>query len=276
MAIGIRALRPHVAVRGVGLLFLLFLLLPLLALFISLTPATVLEVFKPGAAATGSVRQPLLTSLQALGCTLVVVVGCGTPLAHSLARSRGPYRQALELLVLIPFAMPPLVLGLLLVAVYGPYGMIGGRLGAAALALVNSFWALCLAQLYEAAPAYVLAAAAAFAQVDRRHEQTSWLLGVAPAATFRRVTLPLAAPGLAVALAFAVVRALGAFGAVLVVAYHPVSLPLAVWLGLEERGLPQALPIAAILLVVTLPLPLAAAVWGYRAQRRTDLSPPAV
>ena len=274
MPISARALR--LALPGVGVIFLLFLLLPLLALFIGLTPAAVLGAFQPGAAATGSVRQPLLTSLEALGCTLVVVILGGTPLAHLLARSHFPRRQALELLLLIPFAMPPLVLGLLLVTVYGPYGIIGARLGPAALALVNSFWALCLAQIYEAAPAYVLAAAAAFAQVDRRYEQASWLLGCAPAATFRRVTLPLAAPGLAVALALAVVRALGAFGAVLVVAYHPVSLPLAVWLGLEERGLPQALPIAAILLLVTLPLPLGAALWGYRAQRRTDLSPPAI
>jgi molybdate/tungstate transport system permease protein len=185
-------------------------------------------------------------------------------------------RHTGELLLLIPLSIPPLVLGLLLISVYGPYGFIGARLGQFSQMLVNSFWGLCLAQCYEAAPAYILAAQAGFLQVDHRLEQMSWLLGKNRWTTFRRITLPLAAPGLAAGFAFAVVRALGAFGAVLVIAYHPTSLPLAIWLGLEERGVPQALPVAAILLIVTVPFPLLATLWGYYAQRHAHLPPAAL
>lgn len=259
----------------IGGAFLLFLLLPLAALVTSLDPNGLHTALTPGATATGSALPALWTSLRSTAIVLTLTILLGTPLARGLARAGFPVRQIGELLLLVPLAMPPLVLGLLLVGVYGPYGVIGDRLGAAAMALVNSFWALCLAQLYEAAPAYVLAAQAAFAQVDRHLEQSSWLLGHNPWATFRRIVVPLAAPGLAAGVALATARALGAFGAVLVIAYHPVSLPLAVWLGLEERGLPQALPVAAVLLAVTLPLPLLAALWGYRAQRRVDLPPTA-
>jgi molybdate/tungstate transport system permease protein len=85
---------------------------------------------------------------------------------------------------------------------------------------------------------------------------------------FRRVTLPLAAPGLSMALAVAWARAMGAFGAVVVVAYHPYGLPLQIWTTLQETGLASALPFALVLLVVALPLPLAAYIWSARARRR--------
>ncbi len=86
----------------------------------------------------------------------------------------------------------------------------------------------------------------------------------------RRVTLPLAAPGLAMALAVAWARAMGAFGAVVIIAYHPFGIPLQIWTTLQETGLASALPFALVLLVVALPLPLAAYIWSARARRPTS------
>jgi len=85
---------------------------------------------------------------------------------------------------------------------------------------------------------------------------------------FRRVTLPLASPGLATALAIAWARAMGAFGAVIIIAYHPYGLPLQIYTTLDQTGLPNALPYALVLLVVALPLPLAAYIWSARAHGR--------
>jgi molybdate/tungstate transport system permease protein len=82
------------------------------------------------------------------------------------------------------------------------------------------------------------------------------------------VTLPLAAPGLAMALAVAWARAMGAFGAVVIIAYHPYGIPMQIFTTLQETGLPSALPYALVLLVVALPLPLAAYIWSARAGRR--------
>ena len=136
-------------------------------------------------------------------------------------------------------------------------------MGVAALIL-----ALVIAEVYESAPYYVVGAQAAFAEVDPRMEQQAALLGDRPRRVFRRVTLPLASPGLAMALAVAWARAMGAFGAVIVIAYHPYGLPLQIWTTLQETGLASALPFALVLLVVALPLPLAAYVWSARAQSR--------
>lgn len=263
-----RALAPLV-----GGVFLVFLLLPLVSLLGSLQPAGLARALTPGLTANGSAIDPLRTSVLSTAVSISVIVALGTPLAYTLARARFPQRQILEFLLLIPLAMPPLVVGLLLVGIYGPYGPIGALLGGDGRLLVNSFWGLCLAQTYEAAPYYVLAAQAAFSQVDGRIERTSLLLGTGPWGTFRRVTLPLAAPGLGVGVALAAARALGAFGAVIVIAYHPYSLPLAVWIGLQELGVPQAMPVAFVLVAVALPIPLLTALWSYRAQRRAYLPP---
>ena len=93
-------------------------------------------------------------------------------------------------------------------------------------------------------------------------------MGDRPARVFRRVTLPLALPGLATALAVAWARAMGAFGAVIIIAYHPFGIPLQIYTTLQETGLASALPFALVLLVVALPLPLVAYAWSAHAGRR--------
>ena len=211
---------------------------------------------------------PLVVSLESGAVTLGVLVVIGTPLAWLMARGRLPFPRVWEAGVLCSLLLPPLVIGLLLVFMVGPYTAFGGLIAHLNLSATNTFLALVIAEVYESAPYYVLGAQAAFASVDPRLEQQAALLGDRPRRVFRRVTLPLASPGLAMALAVAWARAMGAFGAVIVIAYHPYGLPLQIWTTLQETGLASALPFALVLLVVALPLPLAAYVWSARAQSR--------
>lgn len=211
---------------------------------------------------------PLLTSAESGAVTLGVLLLVGTPLAWALARGTLPFPRIWEIGVLASLLLPPLVIGLLLIFMIGPYTAIGQWLSHLNLSTTNTFLALVVAQVYEAAPYYVLGAQAAFTSVDPRLEQQAALLGDRPLRAFRRVTVPLAAPGLAMALAVAWARAMGAFGAVVIIAYHPTGLPLQIWTTLSETGLPSALPFALVLLVVALPLPIAAYVWSARAQGR--------
>jgi molybdate/tungstate transport system permease protein len=211
---------------------------------------------------------PLWVSLQAGAVTLAVLVLLGTPLGWLLARGRLPWPRVWEAGVLTSLLLPPLVIGLLLVFMIGPFTPIGQAIGALHLSATNTFLALVIAEVYESAPYYVLGAQAAFSGVDPRLEEQAALLGDRPARVMRRVTFPLAAPGLAMALAVSWARAMGAFGAVIIIAYHPYGLPLQIWTQLQETGLPSALPFALVLLVVALPLPLAAYIWSARARGR--------
>ncbi|HEY6501014.1 MAG TPA: ABC transporter permease [Streptosporangiaceae bacterium] len=239
------------------------LLGPVIALFTHLSWSGIwTSLSAPGA------FDPLLTSVESGVITLAVLFGLCTPLAWMLARGRLPFPRVWETGVLCSLLLPPLVIGLLLIFLVGPYTPIGQLLGHLHLSATNTFLALCIAEVYESAPYYVVGAQAAFAAVDPSLEQQAQLLGDRPLRAFRRVTLPLATPGLAMALSVAWARAMGAFGAVVIIAYHPYGIPLQIYTTLQETGLPTALPFALVLLIVALPLPLAAYIWSARAGRR--------
>lgn len=265
--------RRVVGLAGLGAAAVVWLALlgPLGALLAHVSPT---EVHR-SLTASGALR-PLVVSVEASGLALAVLVVLGTPLAWAMARERLPLPRLWEAGVLVPLLMPPLVIGLLLVFLVGPTTPVGGALGHLHLSATNTFFGLTLAEVYEAAPYYVLGAAAAVAAVDPALEQHAALLGDPPWRVLRRVTLPLAGPGLAGALAMGWARAMGAFGAVLIIAYHPAGLPMQVWLTLQEDGLAAALPFALLLLVVALPLPLVAFGWSARARRAAGSLPGAV
>ena len=259
---GVRPVTAAVSVGGAALIWLA-LLGPVITLLTHLSWHSIVSALSyPGA------LDPLVTSVEAGGVTLAVLLCVCTPLAWMLARGRLPFQRVWEAGVLCGLLLPPLVIGLLLVFMVGPYTAIGGLLGHLNLSATNTFLALVIAEVYESAPYYVVGAQAAFSAVDPRLEQQAELLGDRPRRVFRRVTLPLASPGLAMAMAVAWARAMGAFGAVIIIAYHPYGLPLQIYTTLEQTGLPTALPYALVLLVVALPLPLAAYIWSARAQGR--------
>ena len=244
-----------------ALIIWLALLGPLWALFTHLSPAAVSSSLR----ASGALA-PLVVSVEAGVVTLAVLVGVGTPLGYLLARERVPFPRVWETGLLVMLLMPPLVVGLLLVFMVGPLTPIGRGLSALHLSATNTLLALVVAEIYEAAPYYVLGAQTAFAAVDPRLEQQAALLGDRPRRTMLRVTLPLAGPGLATALATGWARAIGAFGAVIIVAYHPYGLPMQIWTTLNEVGLSAALPFALLLLVVALPVPVIAYGWSRHAR----------
>jgi len=247
---------------GAGLIWLV-LLGPVIALLTHLSWSSITSSLgAPGA------FDPLIVSVESGAITLAVLLLLGTPLAWALARGTLPFPRLWEAGVLASLLLPPLVIGLLLIFMVGPYTLVGQWLAHLNISTTNTFLALVIAEVYESAPYYVLGAQAAFAEVDPRLEQAGALLGDPPRRVFRRVTVPLAAPGLAMALAVSWARAMGAFGAVVIIAYHPTGLPLQIWNTLQETGLPSALPFALVLLVVALPLPLAAYIWSARARGR--------
>jgi molybdate/tungstate transport system permease protein len=259
---GLRNANRSLAVAGTFVIWVA-LLGPVIALMTHLSWSSITSSLgAPGA------FDPLILSVESGAVTLGVLVLLCTPLAWALARGTLPFPRVWEAGVLATLLLPPLVIGLLLVFMVGPFTPIGHLLSGLHASATNTFLALVIAQVYESAPYYILGAQAAFSGVDPRLEQQAALLGDPPPRVFRRVTVPLAAPGLAMALAIAWARAMGAFGAVVIIAYHPTGLPLQIWTSLQETGLPSALPFALVLLVVALPLPLAAYIWSAHARSR--------
>lgn len=216
--------------------------------------------------ATSPVLAPALATTAISGLiALGIILLLGLPTAWYLARrAPRPLARAGLGLILVPLFMPPLVLGLVLAYLLGPATGIGGVLESVGIAPTNSWFALIAAEVYEALPYFVVTAWAGLAQVRPIWEEAAMSLHRRPREVLWFVTLPLVAPTLVAALAMTWSRVIGAFGAVIVLAYHPTGLPVAIWIGLEELGLAQALPLALWLLALGLPVPLLLAWKGHR------------
>jgi molybdate/tungstate transport system permease protein len=232
-----------------------FLLLPIIALLLHISWKDLWGSWVQNGGA------PFLVSIETTTITMIVVMVFGTPLGWLLARGKHWFWRVCEYLLLIPLLMPPLVIGLLIVYFYGPYGFIGRVLDHWQISALNTALAVVIAQVYESIPYYIFSVQGAFRQVDRGFENLSYSLGVPPGKTFWKITLPLSLPGIGVGLTMAFARAIGAYGAVMVVAYNPHTLPISIWVALEEQGMPVALPLALLLILTALPLPMATILW---------------
>ena len=241
-----RELSP-IIFRILGGLLLAYLVVPLIYLICRVGWHEVASSFR-NLRTIRAVEVSLLTS--SISVSLMTLFG--VPLGYLLARPGFKGRQLLISLVFIPMALPPLVGGVLLLLVYGPYGLVGALFEKHGLELVNSLAGIVLAQVFVAAPYVVIASISAFGRVDQRLEQAAAVLGDNQWRTFRRVSLPLAWPGIMAGIMLAWVRTLGEFGATLVMAYHPNTVPVFLWVQLTSEGLMAALPLALFLVVLGL------------------------
>ncbi|HTD35340.1 MAG TPA: ABC transporter permease [Candidatus Elarobacter sp.] len=239
------------AVALASALLVVFIVVPLAALYAHLTPARFAATIGTPAA-LDALRISLLTTAASLALTLAL----GTPLAYALARGRFPGRAAVDAVVDLPIVVPPAVAGLALLFVFGKIGLFGPALGALHVRIAFTAFAVVLAQTFVGAPFYVRAARAGFAAVDVAYEEASATLGMGPLRTFARVTVPLALPALAGGAVLAWARALGEFGATIMFAGNlqgvTQTLPLAVYLGLESGDLDLAASLAVVLVTVAL------------------------
>ena len=162
---------------------------------------------------------PLWLSLRVAVVSTLFVVAAGGSLAWLLARKRFPGREALDALVTLPLVLPPTVLGYYLLVLLGRSGPVG-RIYEALTGgpLVFTWRGAVVAAAVGALPLMVKTARAAFASVEPEFEDAARTLGQSEWQVFRRVTLPLASRGIVAAAVLAFARALGDFGATLMVA----------------------------------------------------------
>jgi molybdate transport system permease protein len=183
-----------------------------------------------------------------------VVTVLGVPLGYLLAHSNRRISVVLGVLVQLPLALPPLISGILLIYLVGPYGPVGRWFNGA---LTDDLTGIVLAQMFVAAPFLVVSARAAFAAVDPALEDVAATLGHGPMSRAARVAFPAAFGGIRAGMLLAWLRAFGEFGATVVLAYHPYSLPVFVYVqfgstGLDSTVIPVAVTLVAALVVLLL------------------------
>lgn len=183
---------------------------------------------------------PALLSLLVAGLGAILGLPIAVVVGHRLAHARGAARVALSTVALLPLALPPVVTGYLLLLLLGRRGVLGGALDAVGVHVVFSTAGAVIAGLVVGLPLYVVAARRAFEDVDPRLVELARTLGADRRRVFRAVELPLARRGLAVGALLAFARALGEFGATIVLAGdvpdRTRTIPLAVYAALARPG----------------------------------------
>ncbi len=232
--------------------------------------AVVYQAFEDGFAGFWhDVTQP--AALQALRLTVesslivtVINAAMGTLIAWVLVRDRFPGRQVIEFIIDIPFALPTIVAGLVLLGVYGSNSPVG-------IDLLGTQRAIVLALLFVTLPFVVRSVQPVLLALDLEAEAAAACLGAGPWTTFRRVVLPLLLPAIASGAALAFARAMGEYGSVLLISGGRIGTTVSsmqIFQKIQNFDYAGAAAVATVLLFVSLIVIVLLDVLQRRAARR--------
>ena len=244
-----------VLLRATSLLYLgLMVLLPLAVL--------AFEAARPGAGAfwkalTNPFAWHALKITFATALAMVVVNAVtGTATAWVLVRYPFPGKGIVNALIDLPFAVPTVVTGLMLVALYGPTSVLGAFLSSRGLGVIYEKPGIVLALLFVTYPFVVRSVQPVLLEMDPSEEEAATTLGAGPLTTFRRVTLPALRPAILTGAALSFSRALGEFGSVVMVAGNrPLETktgPMYVFGEIESGNRHGAMVVSVVLLACSL------------------------
>jgi molybdate/tungstate transport system permease protein len=233
--------------EGAALLFPLFLVLlvaavalPILSVLLAVSPGEVIAAF-----GAPHVREAVRTSFLASFMATAAASVLGVPAGYAIAHARARVRMAALFALALPLAFPPVASGVMLLSFLRTTPVPETLLGVA------------IAEFFVSGSFVAIAAAAAFSVLDPIHADAARTLGASEWRIFLRVALPAAAGNVGAGIAFAWLRAIGEYGATSIVAYHPSSLPVQVYVTLSASGVREALALcygfvvlAAIVLVL--------------------------
>ncbi|HKV49266.1 MAG TPA: molybdate ABC transporter permease subunit [Candidatus Acidoferrales bacterium] len=213
-------------------------------------------------------RISLATSFTATLITLVI----GLAAAAWREKRTGPLMAVIDGIFLLPLVLPPTVVGFFLLLLFGRNGPLGKILLRMGTTIVFSWPATVIAAAVVAFPLMYLTARAALEQVEPRLLQAARTLGASEWRVFREVALPLAWPGILAGTILAFARALGEFGATLMVAGNipgrTTTIPIAIYFAVEDNDISNALFWCAIDAAISLALLAALYYWSH-AQKTT-------
>ena len=248
------------ALGWLAALLVIYLVAPLLAVAPPLTRLDWHQLASP------MIWRATWISLASATAATLLIGATGIPLGLYLARHGSRASRLIGFMVQFPLAMPPLMSGIVLLFLVGPYTWLGAAAARAGIELTDSFAGIVLAQTFVAAPFLIIAARSAFAANGAGFEDVAATLGHGSWSRFWTVSLPMAWPSICAGLLLAWLRAFGEFGATVMLAYHPYSLPVYTYVAFGSDGLSAMLPLLAPTLACAL-LVLAAAGWLLRPRR---------
>lgn len=230
-----------------GTLLVLFIAVPLLK-----------TIFATGAGGLWTALQDgdvlhaiLLTFYASLVATAIAFV-LGVPLAYLLSRHDFRGKHLVEGVINLPIVVPHSAAGIALLMVFGRQALAGRFFGLFGIHFVSATPGIIIAMLFVSLSFLINSARDGFDSVDTHLEKVARTLGASPWQAFWRVSFPLAWRGILTGLVLMWARGLSEFGAVIILAYHPMVTPVLIYERFESYGLTYARPVAAIVILISL------------------------
>jgi molybdate/tungstate transport system permease protein len=230
-----------------GALLIFFVAWPLLGTVIGSRPIIVWETL-----CEPEVRSAILLTFYSSALATVIAFFAGVPLAYLLARVDFPGKRLIEGIVDVPIVVPHSAAGIALLMVFGRRSLLGRAFGLIGVKFVSAAPGIVIAMLFVSLSFLVDSAREGFEAVDRRLERVARTLGASPWQAFWRVSLPLAWRSILSGMILMWARGLSEFGAVVILAYHPMIAPVLLYERFESFGLKYARPVATLVILICL------------------------
>jgi molybdate/tungstate transport system permease protein len=245
-----------------GAIIFLFIIVPLIKMIVSSDPKILLDTLLDS-----EVLSSIWLTLYA--ALIATAVGCilGVPLAYLLARVDFPGKTLVESLIDVPIVVPHTAAGVALLFVFGRNFFAGKAFNAIGIDFVDSTAGIVIAMLFVSIPFLIDSAKEGFKKVDVRLEKVSRTLGASPWQSFFKISFPLAWRSIVAGNVMMWARGISEFGAVIILAYHPMIAPVLVYERFETYGLDYARPAAVLLILVCLIIFVALRTLVYRGEK---------
>ena len=219
---------------------------------------------------------PLWISLKTATIALIIIFFLGIAAAYWMLGYRGRWKSLIEAVFVAPLILPPTVLGFILLLLFGKNGPLGQLLDLFNFRIVFTWYAAVITATVVAFPLMYKTTLGAFEQVDANLLQVARTLGASEGKIFWRVLLPLSFPGVLAGLTLAFARALGEFGATLMLAGNipgqTQTIPMAIFFAVEAGAMTEAWIWVFIIILISLSGIIAVNLW--QSQRKQQLGRP--
>ena len=251
---GLRRAEPFlVSLYAISSFLILFLVVPVAALFARLDPRIAGEVFS-SPMMVEQIRAAFLTSLSASLLAVALLTVLGVPLAYVLARRSFRGKSLVEALIDIPLVMPHAVAGIMILAAYSRQGVLGALTSSLGLRIQDSFAGIVAVMMFVSAPLLVDTVKAGIASIDPMLEAVARSLGASPLRVFIDIVVPMALRHIVAGMILAWARALSEVGALLIVAYYPMTINILIIEYMHVYGLGYAIVISALFALLAIAL----------------------
>jgi molybdate/tungstate transport system permease protein len=237
----------QLAINLAGALILLFIIAPLVGMFVSTSPSDLFTTAQD-VEVQQSIKLTIWVSLAATGFFSLAAI----PLAYLLARKDFPLKSIVSGIIDLPVVIPHSAAGIAILGFVSRDSVLGKMGSAIDLNFVGHPAGIAIAMAFVSLPFLINAARDGFASVPVRLEKAALTLGASPSRVFFTISLPLAWRSIVSGLILMFARGMSEFGAVIMVAYHPMITPVLIYERFGSFGLNYARPVSVLFILISL------------------------